>query len=293
MVRSLGVHRDSITGVDLVFAGTDPRGIFSGTYDAGAPGRIRWTSSPELDIATLDAASFPGLSERLRVTSFAECNGLLYAAVGQQIFERSDGPQPRWRVIYTSPVPGYSETGLRGLTAIAAPDGSHQVLLTAEEGRTGRIIRIDPHDGYKETTDLDLRAFLGEAWGTQVGYVIAAYNDMTKLPDGRDGEAVLIGFEAFIPRAAPWPEGHTIANGLEGGGWYLLRHPDGRYGLRRIATAHPDTGQPLVATRAIALSPFPNDAAVYFAGFDANKRAAHNTAWIFRAPLRAVLGGQH
>jgi hypothetical protein len=165
MVRSLGVHRDRATGVDLVFAGADPRGIFSGVYDAGAPGRIRWTSAPELDITTIDAASFPGLGGRLRVMSFAECDGLLYATVGQQIFVRSDGAQASWRSIYTNPFPGHSESGLRGLTAITAPDGRGQVLLAAEEGHAGRIIRIDPHDGYKETTDLDLRGFLAEAWG--------------------------------------------------------------------------------------------------------------------------------
>jgi hypothetical protein len=40
----------------------------------------------------------------------------------------------------------------------------------------------------------------------------------------------------------------------------------------------------LVATRAIIASPFANDAdTIYFAGFDANRRPAHNTAWIFRA----------
>jgi hypothetical protein len=32
-VRSLGGHRDRVTGIDLVFAGQDPRGIFGGTYD--------------------------------------------------------------------------------------------------------------------------------------------------------------------------------------------------------------------------------------------------------------------
>jgi|TARA_B100000678_G_scaffold121837_2_gene101939 hypothetical protein len=36
--------------------------------------------------------------------------------------------------------------------------------------------------------------------------------------------------------------------------------------------------------------PFPEDAAryVYFGGFDANFLDAHNTAWIFRAPVETV-----
>jgi hypothetical protein len=47
----------------------------------------------------------------------------------------------------------------------------------------------------------------------------------------------------------------------------------------------------LVATRSIASSPFPNEGGtLYFAGYDANKAPAHNTAWIFRASLAAALG---
>jgi hypothetical protein len=76
---------------------------------------------------------------------------------------------------------------------------------------------------------------------------------------------------------------------LDAGGWYLIRHPDGRYDLRQI-TASPIAGQALVATRSIASSPFPNDGAtVYVAGYDANKAPAHNTGWIFRASTATIL----
>ena len=89
-IRSFASHRDRATGVDLVFAGCAPRGIFSGVYDAAAPGRIRWGAMPELDASTVSSA-FSGLAGRLRVSSFAEANGRLYATVGQQIYERVDG----------------------------------------------------------------------------------------------------------------------------------------------------------------------------------------------------------
>src|SRR2546429_7590337 len=82
---------------------------------------------------------------RLRVSSFAEANGRLYAAVGQQIYERVDGPKPQWRVIYTNPRPGHSETGLRGLTTVAGAGG--EALLAAVEGNAARVIRIDPTSG--------------------------------------------------------------------------------------------------------------------------------------------------
>lgn len=73
-IRAFGTHRDRVTGVDLVFAGEMPRGIFSGAYDAATPTRIRWSAAPEL-AASAAATDFPGLGGRLRVSSFAEANG--------------------------------------------------------------------------------------------------------------------------------------------------------------------------------------------------------------------------
>lgn len=288
-IRSFGRHRDRATGVDRVFAGQDPRGIFSGAYDPSVPGRIRWGARPELDIAAISTEGFPGLAGRLRVGSFAEANGLLYAGVGQQVYERGDGPEPRWRLVYTNPRPRKSETGLRGLTAIPNPSGPGEVLLAAIEGNESRIVRIDPRDG-RETTDLDLDALLDRVWGTRVSYVIAAYNEMTRVRDPQGGEALIMGIEGFIPKAAPQPAGHSIVDGIETGAWYLLRHADGRYELRELAERHPTTGLPLVAVRAIAASPFPGEDALYFGGYDANSRPAHNTAWLLRAGTAAALG---
>src|SRR5947208_5276976 len=199
-IRSFASHRDRVTGIDLVFAG-HTRGIFSGSYDADAPGRIRWGTSPELDASAVSTA-FSGLAGRLRVSSFAEANGRLYAAVGQQIFERVDGATPQWRLIYTNPRPGHSETGLRGLTAILGSTGG-EALLAAVEGSEARLVRVDPASG-GEATELDLRDFLGRAWGMRVNSPIAAYNDMTKV-----GGSMLLGLEAFVPRNAPIPPGHS------------------------------------------------------------------------------------
>jgi len=287
-VRSLAVHRDRQTGADLVFAGNDRFGVFSGAYDASANGRIRWSTAPELDVPGLSTPAFAGLSLP-RVASFAECNGVLHATVGQQIYRRVDGAAPRWQLLYTNPRPGRSETGLRGLTTIAAPSGRGQVLLAAVEGTAARILRIDPANG-AETAELDVQAFLGEAWRTTAGYAIAAYNDMTVLADGPGEPKVLMGIETFLPASAALPAGHQRVDGLEGGGWYLVRLGEARYALRRIGSSHPVTGRPLVATRTIAPSPFAGaPELVYFGGFDANKRPAHDTAWILRTDRRKAL----
>jgi hypothetical protein len=87
--RSFGQHRDRVTGEELVFAGTNPLGIFSGTYDPGKPGGIDWGPYPGPGISPTEASQ--------RVMSFAQCNAKLYATVGWQIYERQDGKTPSWK----------------------------------------------------------------------------------------------------------------------------------------------------------------------------------------------------
>ena len=290
-MRSFGSHRDRVTGIDYAFAGNDPHGIISGVYDPTAPGRIRWSQTPELDISTISLAEFPGLEGRLRVTSFAECNDRLYATVGQQIYERIDGAAPHWRLIYTNRNPGHSESGLRGLTAIPSPDGRGQVLLAAVEGTAARIVKVDPSDG-SEATDLDLREFLSKAWGMEVGYTIAAYNNMTAVRGPMERRS----FDwtgGLHPAGYAGAAGHKlfqIGHGrLEGGAWYLIRHSNGGYDLRqRPRSPRPTHGVDAV-DRGFAI---PGDSdAIYFAGFDANKSPVHNTAWIVRSTIEAAIGG--
>jgi hypothetical protein len=282
-IRAFGSHRDGVTGIDLVFAGQDPRGIFSGTYDPAAPGRIRWTAAPELDLSQVPVVGISGRNGYLRVTSFAEANGRLYATIGQQVYERIDGAAPQWRPVYTNPRPGHSETGLRGLTAVPGLGG--EVLLAAIEGNASRIVRIDPRSG-GETTELGVDDFLGSGWGMRPGYTIVAYNNMTRI-----GGSLLMGVMAFIPRTVSAAAGHALVDvgygQVESGGWYLVRSPDGRYALHRVTA---DFGHPLVSVRTIAPSPFAGDSAIYFGGYDANKAPVHNTAWVARASLATALG---
>jgi hypothetical protein len=291
-IRSFATHRDRVTGVDMVFAGEMPRGIFAGAYDPAAVGQIRWETTAELDASSVSTA-FLGLAGRLRVSSFAEANGRLYAAVGHQVFERIDGPTPRWRLVYSNPRPGHSETGLRGLTAVPARAGG-EALLAAVEGNVPRIVRISPGDG-GEVTELAFDDFLARQWGMRPAYVIAAYNDMTRVHDPVRGDALLIGLMAFIPRTTPIAAGHGVVDAgygqADSGAWYLVRWPDGRYDLHQVVAS---TGHPLLGTRSMIASPFPGEqSAVYFAGYDAIKAPAHNTAWIVRAPMSVVLGTVH
>jgi hypothetical protein len=152
------------------------------------------------------------------------------------------------------------------------------------------LVRVDPRDG-SEVTELNLEDLLGNAWSTRTGYVIAAYNDITKVRDSEGGEALLIGLEAFVPANTSIAAGHNIVKvgygRVEAGGWYLVRRPDGRYGLGQVGAS---SGRPLVATRSIRASPFPQERdALYFAGYDANKAPAHDTAWIMRSTIAAAI----
>ncbi len=288
-VRALGFHRDLRTGADTAFAGNNRYGIYAGVYDQRAPGHIRWSAHPELNLYAA-TTPFPGLGGRLRVTSFAECNGILYAAVGQQIYRRVDGTRPRWELVYTNDKPGYSQSGLRGLTAVRSAPGAREQLLAAVEGTAARIVRIDPTAGYRGVTELNLRLFLGASWGAPVSYTIGAYNDMTAVPDPHGGTDLLIGVEARYSSGRA-PSGHAAFHGWEAGGYYLVRTAAGGYRLQEIAARQPISGRPLVSTRAIARSPFPGRAGwVYLGGFDANSLPVHNTAWIFSAPLGAAVG---
>ncbi len=127
----------------------------------------------------------------------------------------------------------------------------------------------------------------------RVTYTIAAYNDMTPVQVPGRGQALLIGLMAFVPRQGPTAPGHSVVDvgygRVEGGGWYLVRWPDGRYDLHEIRAGGTRS---LVAVRTIRVSPFAGDGnAICFGGFDANKAPAHDTGWIVRAPLPAVVEG--
>jgi hypothetical protein len=152
-------------------------------------------------------------------------------------------------------------------------------------------VRIDPRDG-SEATELDLADFLQQRWGMPVSYVIAAYSDMARIRDPAGGEALLIGIEAFIPPRASITAGHRLVDvgygRLEAGGWYLMRRVNGHYDLRQLPKS---PGSSLVSVRAIRGSPFAQTGCVYFAGYDANKMSAHNTAWIIRGPEAAAISG--
>lgn len=286
-VRSLGAHVDRVTGVSRVFAGTGRGAVYSGVFDSGAPGRIRWDAVPELPEVPPAA--------RERAYAFAEANGVLYVSVASNddpsdnvggLFRRNDGPDPTWTFVYEWPtVPGKGD-GLRGLTAVpAAPGSTNQVLLGGLEG-PGHIIRIDPDDDHSVSVEFDYKSFFTNLWGSLGGAAtLSAYNDMTAVADPRDGKPLhLIGLWVNHPADTTPPHN---------GSYYLVRHPDARYEWGRLFDySHPvPDGKELKGMRCIVASPFAEEQGrvFYFGGYDAGGAALkHNTAWIYRGELPAI-----
>jgi len=278
--RALIVHRDRRTGIDRIFAAAGALGIYSGVFDASQPGKIRWGKKAELGPLTM------------RPMSFVEANGKLYASAGVSVYRRADGLAPAWEKVYSDNTREHWELGgIRGLSAVPAPNGVGESILFSH---TDRIIRVDPNDGYRATVELRIRPLLARSWGSDInGSIIAAYSDMMPLKDPATGRTVhIMGVQGQIQRREKGKQYRPDTyGGWYAGGSYLIREPDQSYRLKEVNGRWEPGNPKLVAPRAFAISPFPEDAGgqVYFGGFDCNFLPALDTAWVFRAPIEAVL----
>ena len=282
-IRCIGLYRDAVTGVDRVFAGTDPLGTFSGVYDPALPGKIDWEKAPELPTP-----------ESERVMGMTECNGALYCATTRYIYGRTDAPSPSWREVFHFPQT-FSAIGIRGLTAVPNPTGQGEALLFAVGNK---VRRLDPSRNYEETVELDEAAFLSEKWGLHVDYVLSAYSEFRPCLDQLSGETVWFhGFQAKYHRSvfetdSP-PDLKVFSEPEKGiyydaGGRYFVRHANGKnisYDYVEVTDPQLDPEPMLVAVRSIAHSPFEGEEGhvLYLGGFDCNFIPAHNTGWIYRA----------
>lgn len=272
-IRSFGLHRDTVTGVDRVFAGANTIGTFSGVYDPTVPGRIRWGQAPEL-------------VHTGRAMAYTDVNGALHMASKPELHRRRDGPEPSWERVLQYPEQPSLSAGLRALTPVPSLLGQGQDILASLEGPSAAIKRIIPGLDYLEVTELELTEFLRAQWnGLTFDYATAAYNSMLEVVDPRTGQTVhVLGLLAYPP-----------VGPLSRSSFYLIRHEDFRYELREIRPLpHPTIPNPfLFATRAMVASPFAKEKGqvVYFGGYDVQLPIipAHNTAWIYKATVAALL----
>jgi hypothetical protein len=290
-VRAICVHRDKVTGVDRLFLTIGKLGIFSGVYDEGADGKVKWL--PESESGPVET----------RPLAIIEANGDLLFSAGRKIYRRIDGAAPSYQVIQdlSSLYPAAANQpagGIRGLTAITNPKGSGESLIFAMwEGvaSRGEVYRLVPKtDGTvtrpREVAIADLLSQYLD--GNPVLSVGAAYNCFFPVTDPATGKTVhLFGIASRIG-------GHNFPRwqGNEDGGFYAgsvvaIRDEQGRYRLREVNGRSTASKPILVATRCFAISPFPADAGrvIYFGGHDQSYRPSTNMAWIFSTQLDGFL----
>ncbi|MEI7731971.1 MAG: hypothetical protein WCO56_20525 [Verrucomicrobiota bacterium] len=277
--RAIGLHRDRVTGIDRVFAGTDKLGMIGGVYDPAAPGRIRWEKQAEFQTP-----------EGERVMGFCRCNGVFYCATSRHIYQRTDGTSPSWKEVYFCPKET-SPCGIRGLSAVPKPGGGGEVLWCAA---LSKARRLDPADGFNETIELDIPVFLTEKLGVKVTFALSAYNELMPYVVPGTGEIQwLFGFECCHPAAGVNSHPRIKARVqmkenprayFSGQARYCIRHAQGANITYEVAEVTDPREPQLVSTRVTVVSPFPEDhgKVLYFGGYDCNSVPSHHTAWIYR-----------
>jgi hypothetical protein len=108
-IRTLRMHRDSVTGADQAFITVGTLGIYSGVWDESL-GSIAWSKASESG------------KVGVRPLAQAEANNDLFFSSGQYLYRRTDGPSPSWKVVHDfGNTPNPAIGGIRGLTAIPTP----------------------------------------------------------------------------------------------------------------------------------------------------------------------------
>ena len=265
--RTFGFHQDAVTGIDHVFAGTGAGEIYRGSYDPDALGWIRWEAEPEYANPDFDGGAFK------RCQGFCVANGKLYASVSPRLLERTDGPEPTWREVFRWEPEQRAGAGLRGITAVSAPKGGHQVILGSRE-QEGRILRIDPLNHFKVTLELRSDIFLDETVGEFRGGKLVAYNRFVP------------GKHPLTDEPIHWVTVAGVKTGDIKAAWLMIRHTDGKYETVRVFDSELSNPPTLVSTRTLEFAPW-SDREFYTGGYDgaANRRRNHNTAWIFKGTL--------
>jgi hypothetical protein len=272
-VRSFASYTDSVTNVEMAFAGSDPYGIFSGAFNT-ASNAIVWgaTAEPGSVILTTGAD---------RVMSFAACGGKLYASLYDAILVRTDGASPSWQVYYqySGPPLNSQSSGFRGLICVPNLNGAGSMLIASLEGNAD--IYDIPLDGSQPTIELYTSNYLATQLGTYVDYVIAAYNNMIVDPQSGTTSCptLLIGLSIIANNYQNAYEGYYPPAS------FLARYCNGTYSyLPPIVDPSIKPAPPLIATRALAVTQFTGDPAgtLYGGGYDAHYDPAHNTNWIYR-----------
>ena len=275
-IRDIEVYIDQQTGLEYVFATVGTQGIFKGKYNPSNPGKIDWISTAE----------FGPLS--IRPLGIEIANGALHFSSGSKLYRRIDGASPSYVIDHDFSDLGATINsavgGIRGLTTIQNPSGTDDafLLMWCPNGQSqGTIYRLEPDSAggfnriYETKLSLLIASFLV---GSNASYVLGAYNEFYEFIDPISNDTIhLIGFEANITGG-----GHPVWNGYYKGALFAKRDANGQYSLEEINGTIGANDTPLVANRCYVKSPFSNETALYFGGFDPNSNTSTNMAWVYK-----------
>jgi hypothetical protein len=300
-VRAAAVHRDRVTGREMLFLSVGVLGIYTATYDPAERGRFAWSREPELG------------PTRTRTLSLVEADGSLFASEGTRIFQRIDGASPRWVTVADlsdeadsswSRASFQSSGGIRGLSAITGPVPGRQSLIFAWiSSRTSRgcVIRLDPQaDGsWRREREACLADLVGQRLdGAPIGFVLAAYSAFMPLSDPATGKSLhLVGLEAFIAssgaggplQALTASNQRTPNGGFYAGAMYGLRDPSGHWRVAEANGRYQKGDRSLVSIYTSALSPF-DGRTVYLGGYDPNHYPSSDTGWVYSTDVTNLIG---
>jgi acetyl esterase/lipase len=285
-VREVWLHRDSVTGADLLFVGANPSplGIFVGSYDPTAPGRIRWKTTPEI--------AAQGRRGTSKWFGMATVNGAMFASDVDSVFRRVDGPRPRWVRVLQFPRGVGDEGGaeVRGLTAVPNPQSltgwpEEKMLVLATQMKIWRMrVPADADETHDHAVELDLLPWLSQRLGEPVIFAESAFNRLTPFQTASNATPLWpVGFQVIYP--VPGKKLSRRDPGsyrLKDDAWFLLRDAQANYTLHRI-----DSDARLFLARDFKPSPFVNESHILYAcGYNGSHfKGSLGTAWIFKGTL--------
>ena len=273
-IRDMQIYTDQVTGEEMLFISIGTNGIFVAKYNPDSQHKIQWNSSPEYGPVDI------------RPLGIVVANNTLFFSSGNKIYKRIDGANPSYSIVHDfsdlSSNINSAVGGIRGLTIIDNEENESMLLMWCPNGQSkGTIFRLDPNlDGsfnrvYETKLSLLVEDYLP---GTTVNYLLGAYNDFLKIFNPIDNEYYhIVGFESTI-QGGNYPSW----NGYYSGALYAIRNSNAEYLLEEVNDSISFNEPELVATRCYVYSPFNNENAIYFGGFDPNGFLSTNKAWIYK-----------
>ena len=275
-MRDIEIYTDQVTGIENLIISIGTHGIFSGKYNLNIDGKIEMGLNPEIGPLSI------------RSLGIAIANNSLYFSSGNKIFKRNDGFNPSYDVVHDFLDLGSNINsavgGIRGLSTISNPSGVNEsmLLMWCPNGQSrGTIFRLDPSESqgfdrvYETKISLLVEDYLP---GVTVTYLLGAYNEFYSFTDPASNEEYhIIGIESLLQG-----ENYPTWNSFYSGAIFVLRDNSAQYELQEINGAIDFEDNPLVAVRCYVKSPFENEDALYFGGFDPNGYTSTNNAWIYK-----------